>query len=52
MPEPYATGTNQKTGKKEVYQTKADYQAGRARKQSSADRRRRRSSARMKGRYA
>lgn len=40
MPEAYATGTNQKTGKKEYYMRKADYQAGRARKQASSNRRR------------
>lgn len=52
MGENYASSVNQKTGKREYYRTKADYQAGRARKQDSADRRRRRNSARMKGRYA
>ncbi len=40
MGESYATGVNQKTGKKEYYRTKADYQAGRARKQDSARKRR------------
>lgn len=40
MGEAYATGTNQKTGKREVYQTKKDYQAGRAKKQDSARKRR------------
>lgn len=40
MGENYATSTNQKTGKKEVYRTKADYQAGRAKKQDSARKRR------------
>ena len=36
MGESYATGVNQKTGKKEYYRTKADYQAG----QDSARKRR------------
>jgi hypothetical protein len=40
MSESYAVGVNQKSGKKEYYRTKADYQAGRARKQDSARKRR------------
>lgn len=40
MGENYASSINQKTGKKEYYRTKADYQAGRARKQDSARKRR------------
>jgi hypothetical protein len=42
MGEVYAVGINQKTGKKEYYQRKADYIAGRARKQDSARKRRQR----------
>lgn len=42
MAEAYATGINQKTGKRETYQRKADYLAGRARKSNSAGRQRRR----------
>lgn len=40
MGENYATSVNQRTGKKEYYRTKADYQAGRARKQDAARKRR------------
>lgn len=42
MPEPYAIGINQRTGKREYYWTKKDYQKGRATKSKSARQRQRR----------